>query len=453
MRKQKSKAKKTSKEKLTGNVKKAYSVQSFLKQPCKTRSGRVYSRKQKYSSKENILGSLATNKEKRFLRKGRKSTSIKYKCECTNCKSKTKLHRSKSYRSMYRQRNRKGMDVLLKNQTCNGTKLRSQQFHPHVKSKKRSKSSVSKHRRKANGRRRRHPLEESIPIPKTGIKTPGGNRKKRKKNKRKRRTRSKQNLLKYVLKNQVSRGSIVPEASQKSSDNAITNLSCPICNNLHNAVMEVTSAYNFKNTGNWMSKENEKESRNYSQQLLNIASLIANRKTELTPTGSAGPSGEHSDPTQRACWQHSVPECHRLLSFSPPKRSRVKFIKSSPNRKSESSHFINSVLFPSAGPSKRKKCHRNNNNGNRGGSRSARSQHSSQSSAKFLRSDVSGTYAANSSRKSDRRNVEDTLIKHFASFVNGPIPSGHAPTYIAMVKTAIRDLKPFNLTSMEAISK
>ncbi|XP_076812566.1 uncharacterized protein LOC143459347 isoform X2 [Clavelina lepadiformis] len=45
------------------------------------------------------------------------------------------------------------------------------------------------------------------------------------------------------------------------------------------------------------------------------------------------------------------------------------------------------------------------------------------------------------------------LIRQLATDTDQPVPSGKSPTFIAMVKTAIRDLKPFNLTGKDAISK
>uniref|UniRef100_F6SSF8 H15 domain-containing protein n=2 Tax=Ciona intestinalis TaxID=7719 RepID=F6SSF8_CIOIN len=47
----------------------------------------------------------------------------------------------------------------------------------------------------------------------------------------------------------------------------------------------------------------------------------------------------------------------------------------------------------------------------------------------------------------------DAAFEAWKKHPNAPVPSARVPTYIAMVKTAIRDLTPFDITGRDAISR
>merc|ERR1719171_872314 len=73
---------------------------------------------------------------------------------------------------------------------------------------------------------------------------------------------------------------------------------------------------------------------------------------------------------------------------------------------------------------------------------------------KKVKTNGSKTSASRRSRKTeDLRKILNKITNDALSTAKTPMPSARVPTFIAMVKTAIRDLEKIHMTSREALSK
>lgn len=252
-------------------------------------------------------------------------------------------------------------------------------------------------------------------------------------------TRKSTNLLRYVLKKKVT----APE--KRSSARSICNNSqtfsfqCPCCKKFYMALQRL------RDTGLWSSANEECVGKVSDAQHLSesryIPQMHGNIGGNATPLESAG-GRERGSNSRDECIRfprtsYLLPAIWQDMSshFGKRKEDRQKCA-----RRPEEEHFIRSVFFPSAGVNWNKEAAETS--GDKGNDNPDR-----------LNSASSLGNERNDRKYCQLPSYEDILTELRDDHQKVPMPSGHAPTFISMVKTAIRDLKPFNVTSVEAISK
>ncbi|XP_039274705.2 uncharacterized protein LOC120348611 [Styela clava] len=403
--------------------KKSKFVSTFLRQPCKTRSGRRYSRHRAGSSEESLLGSLAAknrNRKQVSRKRGRKkkrkyrkcyssSSSSGGGCECENC-VRSDAEDSDTVRSRHR-----GIDLLFKK----------------GKQPKKKRSNTAGKKKEAKKNRSNVTCSTCLSansLTKITSKTQKGKRQQKRMKRKTKGANKNLSLLRYVLSKTGSKLFSSDSTLHKRIRKLEPDTRCACCGEFFMTLSELEHLVPEDLFDNGDKRYRKHIS---MKRLKSILRAMSARRKSVAPSGSAGCITKSIGQQTSNAPKKMLPETRSHAQ----KTRRIIRTTGRPTR----GKSVSSILFPSTGAKSVKKVNQ--------------AEPTGQDLNTLIKRIVGGRNMAPipSAKASD---IELQIALEAELQASPPPSCSHRlPTFIVMIKTAIRDLRPFKITSMEAISK
>lgn len=481
-------------------------VSSFLQQPARTRSGIRYSKRSRgseSSSNESIFGSISAQYTEEYNRKLRSVKSTSHICQCKQCYEKCrnkKLNTNLSCESSH-----KGLSIFLndENKACKrrnapshpnaSSGIRVHNSSPELKMTSRKKSGTKKQTTSSkNTKKRQGKDKKAKQQPKTKAKRESSTKKKSENKKTRERPRAKSSsLLKFILK----KASGAPESDSALKPHHFGGKNdCACCARYQRLLQEFSKNMMLVK----ISPKLKKLPARYN--LLRLwkpclqplsASEYDSSASEDTPLTSCRTRSRSVAPMPRAaakspassdgkiqsqnkwkplskivknirerrgndCMENCTSALSRTVAPIPSCgiAKRVSDVVVSKRSGTARNKYPHSALMPSSGPIKKRKPKKKKRKSATKPKSKKTKRSATQKTSKKQKIDKWKAIASRKYQKNeDLRQVLNQITNKALSAAKTPMPSSRVPTFIAMVKTAIRDLEKFHMTSREALSK